>query len=64
MTPASNGTMYTPDKRTNLELTRLKGFIDCASLRPKDKIDIYNKKDKHLLKQQSAAQPRYKRKER
>lgn len=64
MTPASNGTMYTPDKKNNVEITRLKGFLDCSSLRPKDKNDIYNKKDKQILKVSTTSQQRHKRKER
>ncbi len=64
LTPASSGVMYTPDKRTNSEITFLKGFLDCALLRPKDKYDIYNLKDKSKLKEVADSKPKHKRKKR
>ncbi len=64
LTPASSGVMYTPDKRTNTDITMLKGFLDCAVLRPKDKYDIYNFKDKQALREAADKKPKHKRKKR
>lgn len=64
MSPASNGTMYTPDKITKRDITILEGFLNCRPIRPKDKFDIYNPKDKSVLRAVSEEKMRFKRKER
>ncbi len=64
LTPASKGVMYTPDKISNNEITRLKGLLDCYKIRPADRYDIYNPKDKNTLRQAAAAKPKHKRKKR
>ncbi len=64
MSPASIGTMYTPDKITQRDITLLEGFLNCRPIRPKDKYDIYVPKDKTVLRAVSEEKMRFKRKER
>lgn len=64
LTPASNGTLHTPASIGNKEITQLKGLLDCFNLRPADKADIYNPKDKNSLKAAAEAKPKHKRKKR
>lgn len=51
MTPASNGIMYTPDKKEQTSITRLGGYADYEYMRPLDKNDIYNIKNKKALEE-------------
>ena len=51
MTPASNGVMYTPDKKDQENITKLSGFADYEYMRPKDQNDIYNYKNKKALEE-------------
>ncbi len=64
LTPASNGVMYTPDKQNDSKITKLSGLLDCFSIRPLSKYDIYNIKDRAKLKAASESKPRHKRKKR
>lgn len=50
MSPASNGTLYTPDKINQKKVTQLEGLHDYNNIRPKDKNDIYIPKNKETLK--------------
>ncbi|MBO4370535.1 MAG: hypothetical protein J5808_04130 [Paludibacteraceae bacterium] len=44
--PASNGTMYQPDRLDDKSISLLKGFVNQEKYRPADRYDIYNKKDR------------------
>ena len=55
MSPASNGTLHTPDKINQQKVTRLEGFHDYHNLRPRSKEDIYIPKNKETLKADNAA---------
>lgn len=51
MTPNSNGVMYTPEKISQTNITRLNGYADYEYMRPKDQYDIYNYKNKKVLEE-------------
>ena len=55
MTPNSNGTLHTPKKINDTNVTRLGGFKDYHYLRPTSKTDIYTPKKKETLKADEAA---------
>ena len=46
LTPASNGTMYQPERISDHSISLLKGFLNQEQLRPVSREDIYNKKDR------------------
>lgn len=50
MSPASNGTLYTPKSIHNHGVTRLSGFNNHNGIRPRNKTDIYTPKNKETLK--------------
>ncbi len=51
MTPKSNGIMHTPNKISEPTISKLKGYADYEYIRPKDKYDIYNYKNKKALEE-------------
>lgn len=55
MSPASNGTLYTPQKLNDKAITRLAGFHDYNNIRPSSQTDIYRPKNKETLKAAQAA---------
>lgn len=55
MTPQSNGTLHTPSKKDDTNVTRLAGYKDYGNLRPSSKTDIYIPKNKETLKADQAA---------
>lgn len=54
MSPASNGTLHTPDKINQTKIVKLEGLHDYNNIRPKDKNDIYLPKNKETLKAANA----------
>lgn len=56
MTPASNGILYPPKRINEKQVNTLRFFLDYRLLRPKNRFDIYSKKDKKTIERQMDAQ--------